>query len=143
MINVHYSNDLHMITACHNELNKLTSAKPLLIGITMLTSMEQQDLTNINLDIPPQEQVLHLTGLTAKTGLDGLICSAQEAQALKVAQPRLQLMTPNIRPAGSNADDQKRILTPHQTPYRDWETDRKSTRLNSSHEIPSRMPSSA
>ena len=53
-------------------------------------------------------------GLAARAGLDGLVCSAQEAQALKVAHPTLQLVTPGIRPAGSAQDDQRRILTPRQ-----------------------------
>jgi orotidine-5'-phosphate decarboxylase len=114
MVNVHCSGGLRMMAACRNELDKLAGAKPLLIGVTVLTSMEQQDLAGIGLDVPPQEQVLRLAGLAADAGLDGLVCSAQEAQALKVAQPRLQLVTPGIRPAGSSADDQKRILTPRQ-----------------------------
>ncbi|WP_192982071.1 orotidine-5'-phosphate decarboxylase [Pseudomonas sp. EggHat1] len=114
MVNVHCSGGLRMMAACRNELDKLAGAKPLLIGVTVLTSMEQQDLAGIGLDVPPQEQVLRLAGLAAEAGLDGLVCSAQEASALKVAQPRLQLVTPGIRPAGSSADDQKRILTPRQ-----------------------------
>jgi orotidine-5'-phosphate decarboxylase len=82
--------------------------------VTVLTSMEQSDLAGIGLDIAPQQQVLRLAGLAAQAGLDGLVCSAQEAPALKAAQPQLQLVTPGIRPAGSATDDQKRILTPKQ-----------------------------
>ena len=80
--------------------------------MTVLTSMEQQDLAGIGLDIAPQEQVLRLAGLAAQAGMDGLVCSAQEAPALKASHPALQLVTPGIRPVGSSADDQKRILTP-------------------------------
>ncbi len=76
--------------------------------------MEQSDLAGIGLDIEPQQQVLRLAGLAAQAGLDGLVCSAQEALALKAAHPQLQLVTPGIRPAGSATDDQKRILTPRQ-----------------------------
>ena len=57
---------------------------------------------------------LRLAGLASQAGMDGLVCSAQEAQALKAAHPNLQLVTPGIRPAGSAQDDQRRILTPRQ-----------------------------
>ncbi|HAN52920.1 MAG TPA: hypothetical protein DCQ75_07895 [Pseudomonas sp.] len=87
---------------------------PLLIGVTVLTSMEQDDLAGIGLDVAPQEQVLRLAGLAAQAGLDGLVCSAQEAVPLKAQFPALQLVTPGIRPAGSAQDDQRRILTPAQ-----------------------------
>ena len=112
MVNVHCSGGLRMMAACREELDKLAGRKPLLIGVTVLTSMEQQDLAGIGLDIAPQEQVLRLAGLAAQAGMDGLVCSAQEAPALKASHPALQLVTPGIRPAGSSADDQKRILTP-------------------------------
>ncbi len=114
MVNVHCSGGLRMMAACRETLDKLTGPKPLLIGVTVLTSMEREDLAGIGLDIEPQEQVLRLAGLAAKAGLDGLVCSAQEAQALKAAYPGLQLVTPGIRPAGSAQDDQRRILTPRQ-----------------------------
>ncbi|MCJ0972536.1 orotidine-5'-phosphate decarboxylase [Pseudomonas sp. PS1] len=112
MVNVHCSGGLRMMAACREALDKANGAKPLLIGVTVLTSMEQQDLSDIGLDIPPQQQVLRLAGLAARAGLDGLVCSAQEAQPLKAQFPTLQLVTPGIRPAGSAADDQRRILTP-------------------------------
>jgi len=76
--------------------------------------MEREDLAGIGLDIEPQEQVLRLAALAEKAGMDGLVCSALEAQALKAAHPTLQLVTPGIRPAGSALDDQRRILTPRQ-----------------------------
>ena len=112
MVNVHCSGGLRMMAACREELDKVSGPHPLLIGVTVLTSMEQQDLAGIGLDIAPQEQVLRLAGLAAQAGMDGLVCSAQEAPALKASHPALQLVTPGIRPAGSSADDQKRILTP-------------------------------
>lgn len=114
MVNVHCSGGLRMLSACTEELAKINGPRPLLIGVTVLTSMEQSDLAGIGLDIPPQQQVLRLAGLAAQAGLDGLVCSAHEAGALKAVHPRLQLVTPGIRPAGSAADDQKRILTPRQ-----------------------------
>lgn len=114
MVNVHCSGGLRMMAACRETLDTLGGAKPLLIGVTVLTSMERGDLAGIGLDIEPQEQVLRLAALAAQAGLDGLVCSAQEAPALKAAQPQLQLVTPGIRPAGSAQDDQRRILTPRQ-----------------------------
>lgn len=114
MVNVHCSGGLKMMAACREELDKCTGNKPLLIGVTVLTSMEQEDLAGVGLDLAPALQVLRLAALAEQASLDGLVCSAQEAQALKAAHPRLQLVTPGIRPAGSAANDQKRILTPRQ-----------------------------
>ena len=114
MVNVHCSGGLRMMAACRETLDALHGPKPLLIGVTVLTSMERGDLAGIGLDVEPQEQVLRLAALATQAGLDGLVCSAQEAPALKAAHPALQLVTPGIRPAGSSADDQKRILTPAQ-----------------------------
>ena len=114
MVNVHCSGGLRMMAACREVLEQHHGNKPLLIGVTVLTSMEQSDLAGIGLDVAPQTQVQRLAGLAAEAGLDGLVCSAQEAPALKAAQPALQLVTPGIRPAGSAADDQRRILTPQQ-----------------------------
>jgi orotidine-5'-phosphate decarboxylase len=114
MVNVHCSGGLRMMAACREVLDQRTGPKPLLIGVTVLTSMEREDLAAIGLDIEPQEQVLRLAALAEKAGMDGLVCSALEAQALKSAHPSLQLVTPGIRPAGSAQDDQRRILTPRQ-----------------------------
>lgn len=112
MVNVHCSGGLRMMTACRETLDRSGAGKPLLIGVTVLTSMEQADLAGIGLDMAPQEQVLRLAGLASEAGLDGLVCSAQEARSLKERFAQLQLVTPGIRPAGSQADDQRRILTP-------------------------------
>ncbi|MDM1696561.1 orotidine-5'-phosphate decarboxylase [Thiopseudomonas alkaliphila] len=114
MVNVHCSGGLKMMAACREELEKRSGMNPLLIGVTVLTSMEQADLADIGLDLAPQEQVLRLAGLAAQAELDGLVCSAQEAVELKSNFPQLSLVTPGIRPAGSAANDQKRILTPAQ-----------------------------
>lgn len=114
MVNVHCSGGLRMMSACREELDKRTGPQPLLIGVTVLTSMEREDLAGIGLDVEPQEQVLRLASLAEKAGMDGLVCSALEASALKAAHPFLKLVTPGIRPAGSALDDQRRILTPNQ-----------------------------
>lgn len=114
MVNVHCSGGLRMMSACRDVLEQRAGPKPLLIGVTVLTSMEREDLAGIGLDVNPQEQVLRLAGLAQQAGMDGLVCSALEAPALKGAFPSLQLVTPGIRPAGSAQDDQRRILTPRQ-----------------------------
>ncbi|MBA1250589.1 orotidine-5'-phosphate decarboxylase [Pseudomonas luteola] len=114
MVNVHCSGGLRMMAACRETLDTLSGPKPLLIGVTVLTSMEREDLAGIGLDIDPKEQVLRLAGLAERAGMDGLVCSAQEASSLKTAHPSLQLVTPGIRPAGSALDDQRRILTPRE-----------------------------
>ena len=111
MVNVHCSGGLRMMQACREVLESFEK-KPLLIGVTVLTSMERSDLSGLGLDVEPQEQVLRLAKLAEEAGLDGLVCSAQEAPALKAQHPSLQLVTPGIRPAGSAKDDQRRILTP-------------------------------
>ncbi|MBD1551962.1 orotidine-5'-phosphate decarboxylase [Pseudomonas typographi] len=114
MVNVHCSGGLRMMAACREVLAKRQGPNPLLIGVTVLTSMEREDLAGIGLDVEPQVQVLRLAALAEKAGLDGLVCSALEAPALKAAHPGLQRVTPGIRPAGSAQDDQRRILTPRQ-----------------------------
>lgn len=113
MVNVHCSGGLKMMQACREVLEQ-QNHQPLLIGVTVLTSMEQSDLVGIGLDVTPAQQVARLAGLAEQAGLDGLVCSAQEASLLKQQWPAGQLVTPGIRPAGSAKDDQKRILTPAQ-----------------------------
>src|SRR3546814_3217776 len=87
MVNVHCSGGLRMMAACRDTLSGMAGPTPLLIGVTVLTSMEQDDLAGIGLDIAPQEQVLRLAGLAAQAGLDGLVCSAQEAVPAKAQVP--------------------------------------------------------
>jgi orotidine-5'-phosphate decarboxylase len=77
--------------------------------------MGREDLKDIGMDIEPFEQVKRLAKLTQDSGLDGVVCSAQEAKMLRETLGQdFALVTPGIRPAGSKADDQKRIVTPKQ-----------------------------
>ena len=86
-----------------------------LIAVTVLTSMGREDLRDIGLDIEPVDQVRRLAKLTYDCGLDGVVCSAQEAKILRQdLGSEFALVTPGIRPVGANADDQKRIVTPAQ-----------------------------
>lgn len=113
MVNVHASGGERMMTASREILEPYGKDRPLLIGVTVLTSMEQQDLAGIGLDVAPKEQVVRLATLTKNSGLDGVVCSAQEASMLKSELGReFKLVTPGIRPAGAAVGDQKRIMTP-------------------------------
>ncbi|BCL69129.1 orotidine 5'-phosphate decarboxylase [Vibrio nigripulchritudo] len=113
MVNVHAGGGERMMSASREILEPYGKDRPLLIGVTVLTSMEQNDLAGIGLDVAPQEQVVRLANLTKRSGLDGVVCSAQEASLLKSELDReFKLVTPGIRPAGAAVGDQKRIMTP-------------------------------
>ncbi|GEA52665.1 orotidine 5'-phosphate decarboxylase [Vibrio inusitatus NBRC 102082] len=113
MVNVHAGGGERMMTASREILEPYGKDRPLLIGVTVLTSMEQSDLAGIGLDVEPKEQVLRLAHLTKNSGLDGVVCSAQEASFLKSELGKeFKLVTPGIRPAGAAVGDQKRIMTP-------------------------------
>src|SRR5690606_2756535 len=107
--------------AARNELANKTH-QPLLIGVTVLTSMERADLAEIGLDTDPQVQVERLARLTQQCGLDGVVCSAQEValinglsrQSVAPTDKPFLTVTPGIRPAGSEQGDQRRIMTPQQ-----------------------------
>ncbi|RQW63230.1 orotidine-5'-phosphate decarboxylase [Vibrio viridaestus] len=113
MTNVHASGGMRMMEAARNIIEPYGNDRPLLIGVTVLTSMEQSDLSGIGITCEPQEQVMRLASLTKDSGLDGVVCSAQEASQLKSALGQdFKLVTPGIRPLGSDAGDQRRIMTP-------------------------------
>lgn len=114
MVNVHASGGRKMMETCVERLHK-GGYNTQLIAVTVLTSLEQNDLKEVGLDIDPQQHVLRLARLTQDCGLDGVVCSAQEAKMLREHLGQdFVLVTPGIRPAGSNVDDQKRIVTPKQ-----------------------------
>ncbi len=114
MVNVHASGGRRMMEAARNEIDK-ASHQPLLIGVTVLTSMEQADLAELGLNISPIEQVERLAKLTQSSGLDGVVCSAKEVELIsKVCGKDFLTVTPGIRPAGAEQGDQRRILTPAQ-----------------------------
>ncbi|UAW97331.1 orotidine-5'-phosphate decarboxylase [Halopseudomonas nanhaiensis] len=115
MVNVHASGGRSMMEACRELLERYPGNRPLLTAVTVLTSLEQSDLQEIGLDIEPMVQVQRLARLTQECGLDGVVCSAREARALRSALgDNFLLVTPGIRPAEAHADDQKRIVTPAQ-----------------------------
>ncbi|SHO58852.1 orotidine-5'-phosphate decarboxylase [Vibrio quintilis] len=115
MVNVHASGGEQMMTAAREALVSYGDDKPLLIGVTVLTSMSQSDLKSIGVDVTLQEHVSRLAKLTKNSGLDGIVCSAQEANYLKSEfGEKFKLVTPGIRPAGSDKGDQKRVMTPQE-----------------------------
>lgn len=112
MLNVHALGGRNMLLAAREAL-EATENRPLLIAVTILTSMGKQDLEEIGLRGDPEDNVLRLAGLTQEAGLDGVVCSSREVNSLRQAQGKaFTLVTPGIRPAGSDAGDQKRIMTP-------------------------------
>jgi len=114
MVNVHASGGRKMMETCVQRL-KAGNYSTQLIAVTVLTSMGREDLKDLGLDIEPFEQVKRLAKLTQESGLDGVVCSAQEAKMLRETLGQdFALVTPGIRPVGFNADDQKRIVTPKQ-----------------------------
>ncbi|MEO3679922.1 orotidine-5'-phosphate decarboxylase [Rheinheimera sp. FR7-31] len=115
MVNVHASGGSKMMSAARESLVSYGADKPHLIAVTVLTSMEQADLTELGITLTPAQQVLKLAALTQQAGLDGVVCSAQEATLLKQQCGKdFMLVTPGIRPASSSQDDQKRVMTPAQ-----------------------------
>ncbi len=113
MVNVHASGGRRMMAAAREALEAGQGARPLLIGVTVLTSMGPGDLAEIGVSASPEEQVLRLARLGRDSGLDGVVCSPLEAAPLRQALGAgFRLVTPGVRPAGAAKGDQTRIMTP-------------------------------
>ena len=114
MTNVHASGGRRMMEATRHELDKKCT-NMLLTAVTVLTSMDATDLAETGITISPAEQVSRLASLAKSSGMDGVVCSAQEAPDLrKQLGSDFCLVTPGIRPADAKGDDQKRVVTPKQ-----------------------------
>ena len=112
MVNLHVLGGRRMIEAAREALDG-QSHRPLLIGVTVLTSMDGRDLAEIGLDARPEALAGRLAVLAHDSGCDGVVCSAREAGALRRAHGAgFCLVTPGIRPADAAADDQRRTVTP-------------------------------
>lgn len=114
MVNVHASGGERMMSAAKNELSHFQTS-PKLIAVTVLTSMEENDLQSIGVNTPPKEQVIRLASLAKQCELDGVVCSAQEIELIKqTCGSEFLTVTPGIRPKGSDSQDQRRTMTPEQ-----------------------------
>jgi len=112
MVNVHALGGRRMMETAREALENVAN-RPKLIAVTVLTSMAQEDLHGIGITASPAEMVSRLAGLAKDSGLDGVVCSAQEASALRQQCGKdFYLVTPGIRPANAAANDQSRIMTP-------------------------------
>ena len=114
LVNVHASGGRRMMEAARAAADEADLGKrPNVIGVTVLTSMDHEDLVEVGLDEEPLEQVLRLGRLTKASGLEGVVCSAKEVVALRgsVGDDFL-LVVPGIRPEWASTDDQRRVVTP-------------------------------
>jgi len=113
MVNVHALGGRAMLTAAREAIDMGTGSRPLLTAVTVLTSHDAQTLTDIGIDQAPQTAVIRLADLAAQAGLDGVVCSGEEATALHARfGDAFRRITPGVRPAGAAIDDQRRVLTP-------------------------------
>ena len=113
MVDLHASGGLRMMEEAKRILEPYGKDAPLLIAVTVLTSMEDLDLLQIGINASLREQVLRLAHLTQRAGLDGVVCSPQEVEILRNACGEdFKLVTPGIRPIGDDFGDQRRVMTP-------------------------------
>jgi orotidine-5'-phosphate decarboxylase len=112
MVNVHAGGGRRMMEAAGEALQSF-ECSPILIAVTVLTSMSDEDLAEMGYTETAQERVLRLAALTNDSGLDGVVCSAMEAAPLRsLCGEEFCLVTPGIRMAGDAAGDQRRVVTP-------------------------------
>ena len=114
MLNIHALGGLAMMEAARNALANRPSL-PKLLAVTLLTSMDAAALMQVGLTGTPEENVLRLARLANTAGLEGVVCSGLEASTLRQALgTEFLLVTPGIRPPGTEAADQQRVLTPRE-----------------------------
>ncbi len=114
MVNVHASGGERMMLAARDSLAGISGA-PLLIAVTVLTSMTATDLSQVGVGVEPRLQVAQLARLGRDSGMDGVVCSARECEMLRAQLGAdFLLVTPGIRPAEASSDDQRRVVNPAQ-----------------------------
>ena len=114
MVNLHTLGGREMMERASQVAREL-SPRPLLLGVTVLTSMETKDLKEVGIQGPVERRVLDLARLAQQSGLDGVVASPQEAKAIKEALGKeFVIVTPGVRPPGSPLHDQKRVTTPRE-----------------------------
>lgn len=112
MLTLHTAGGAEMMRAAHDAVSQSVH-KPLLVAVTVLTSLNEEDLVVQGVQRSPLEQVQRLASLAQECGMDGVVCSAAEAAGLrKLLRKDFLLVTPGIRPQGDAAHDQKRVVTP-------------------------------
>lgn len=115
IVNVHAGGGPAMLTAAAEAAAEHGTNRPLVIAVTVLTSLDDDDLASVGQAAPAASQVERLARLTQSCGLDGVVCSPAEIAALRAAcGEAFRLIVPGIRPAWASAGDQKRIMTPRQ-----------------------------
>jgi len=117
MFNVHALGGLDMmkkaVEGAEEESEKLGVARPKILGVTVLTSMDKEAIVKTGINKSPEDQVLNLASLAKEAGLDGVVASPEEIIAVrKSAGKDFLIVTPGVRPEGSDAGDQKRMATP-------------------------------
>ena len=113
MLNIHASGGSSMMIAAREALESERSKRPLLIGVTVLTSMARNDLYEVGVNEDVQKHVNKLAKLAYNSGLDGVVCSAAETKILRVSMPlEFKLITPGIRRPQDATEDQKRVVGP-------------------------------
>jgi orotidine-5'-phosphate decarboxylase len=123
MLTVHASGGAAMVRAACEAAAGAGADRPMILGVTVLTSLSAADLQTVGIAAAPSEQALRLGRLAVEAGADGLVCSPLEVAMLRQALgPAVKLVVPGIRPEGSAADDQARTMTPAQAIARgaDW-----------------------
>jgi orotidine-5'-phosphate decarboxylase len=114
MVNVHALGGRQMMMAAREAVDQCRH-RPLLIAVTILTSLAAEELHEVGLAGSPEDNVLRLARLAESAGMDGVVCSPQEVAALRQTVARdFCLVTPGVRPAGAAVGDQKRITTPEE-----------------------------
>jgi orotidine-5'-phosphate decarboxylase len=112
MVNVHASGGVAMMEAAREAVGEGVGT-PLLIAVTVLTSLDEADLAELGVHAHPSSQAVRLAALAESCGLDGVVCSAADLGRLRESvTPGFLAVTPGVRPAGSAAGDQKRVATP-------------------------------
>jgi orotidine-5'-phosphate decarboxylase len=113
MLTVHASGGAAMIRAAHQAAGGAATDRPMILAVTVLTSLDQTDLAAVGVAATPAEQVMRLARLAIEAGADGLVCSPLEVAMLRQALgPAVKLVVPGIRPEGAASGDQARTMTP-------------------------------
>jgi orotidine-5'-phosphate decarboxylase len=117
MFNVHASGSLEMMRQTVKEVRRVCRQekrrRPIMLAVTVLTSLNQEDLERVGVNQKVAAQVVRLALLTKEAGMDGVVASPQEVSAIREAcGPRFVIVTPGIRPATADHNDQQRVMTP-------------------------------